>query len=84
LFEADYLLKRIGLGTEPSRLDSVPSNWSLVSETLDTLRESRTFDVTSRFWFYPVLRAVKVRQNIASVSGLKVKVFTGSSLLGVG
>jgi len=76
LYEADYLLKRISLGIEPSRVVAVPSNWSLVDETLRTLADANGFDITSRFWFYPVLKAVKVRQNVASVSGLEVKVFT--------
>jgi tetratricopeptide (TPR) repeat protein len=75
LFEADYLLKRIGLGLEPSGLAVVPSHWSLVGETVSTF-SSKAFEVTSRFWFYPVLKAVKVRENVATVGSLKVKVFT--------
>jgi len=71
LLDADYTrLKRIGLGLLPPGID-IESYWDLA--------KSRPYDdykVGSRFWFFPILHSVVIREGVASVSGLKIGVFT--------
>ncbi|MCJ7728516.1 MAG: tetratricopeptide repeat protein [Sedimentisphaerales bacterium] len=75
LFDADYLLKRIGLGIVPAGISGFESYWEI---GLKILEESPGLErrVLSRFWFYPVAPSVAVRANVASIGNLKIGVFT--------
>lgn len=76
LFDADLRLKEIAMGLAASHVPEVRSYWDL---TLDEMRESHASSevlVNARFWFYPVLPVVSVRENVAALRGLNVEVFT--------
>lgn len=74
LFEADYLLKRVGMGLIPSGVPGLKSDWDLFTEWAQ--RQSGRTRINSRFWFYPVLPSVTVREDVVSCTGLSVGVFT--------
>jgi hypothetical protein len=75
LYVADYNLKRIGIGFSPTGVENVPSYWDLSTETSGA-SPGRTRKISSRFWFYPVLPSVAVRENVVAIKGLKIGVFT--------
>ena len=75
LFEADYLLKQMGLGYEQSKVPGVPSEWEMwvKQQEYDNRRSVR---ISSRGWFYPELGATPTRENVAAFKGLKVGVYS--------
>jgi tetratricopeptide (TPR) repeat protein len=75
LFDADYRLKQIGMGLLPTSIQGFKSYWDL---RIEEAKESpiRSCQIGSRFWFYPVLPSVSVREEVVSIKGLKVGVFT--------
>jgi tetratricopeptide (TPR) repeat protein len=75
LFEADYRLKQLAIGLLPLGIPGLMSSWERGEESLKT-SPKRSFKITSRFWFYPVLPSVAVREDVVAVKGLKVGVFT--------
>lgn len=75
LLEADYKLKRIGMGLIPSGLADLKSYWDLRGENLKK-RLHGSYKIRSRFWFYPVLHSVSVREDVVAMKGLKIGVFT--------
>jgi tetratricopeptide (TPR) repeat protein len=75
LFDADYKLKRIGMRLLPSGVQGFKTYWDLGMERLKE-GTGGSFNISSRFWFYPVLRNVSVREDVAAIKGLKVGVFT--------
>ena len=75
LLEADYRLKRIGMGLLASGISHFKSYWDLEMERLIG-GGLDNFKTNSRFWFYPVLPSVSVRQDVVAIKGLKVGIFT--------
>ena len=75
LFDADYRLKRIGMGLLSPGVPGLKTYWDLGMEeaTHGSMGER---EIGSRFWFYPVLPSVSVREDVVSIRGLKVGVFT--------
>ncbi len=76
LFDADFRLKKIGMGLLPSSVDEVDSYWNLSLK--DTSIQSGNFSIGNRFWFYPIPAPTTIRENVGALpsEGLKVAVFT--------
>jgi tetratricopeptide (TPR) repeat protein len=75
LYDADYLLKQLGLGKVPMGVKSVRSSWDLwLEESRQQNRQS--LEVSSRVWFFPIIAATPARNNVAAYKGLKVGVFS--------
>jgi len=75
LFDADYRLKRIGMGLLPAAVPGLNTYWDLGEKRVKQ-RPEVSYKIGSRFWFYPVLPNVSVREDVVAVQGLKVGVFT--------
>lgn len=75
LFDADYRLKRIGMGLLSPGIPGFKTYWDLGVERIKE-NFGGSWDVSSRFWFYPVLPSVSVREDVVVIKGLKVGVFT--------
>jgi hypothetical protein len=72
LFDADYRLKRLAMGLLEAGAPGFRTYWELGKE-----REfRRSLNISSRFWFYPVLPSVTVREDVVAIKGLTVGVFT--------
>ena len=76
LLDADYRLKQIGLGLRASGVPGLQTFWDVSVERAKTRQSLSQYIVNSRFWFYPVLPSVAVRENVVAIGGLKVGVFT--------
>lgn len=75
LFDADYRLKKIGMGLLPSGVPGLKTYWDLGMERAKH-GSGGSYKIGSRFWFYPVLPSVTVREGVVAIRGLKVGVFT--------
>ena len=75
LFDADYRLKKIGMGLLPSGVQGLETYWDLGMERAKH-GSGGSHKIGSRFWFYPVLPSVTVREDVVAIKGLKVGVFT--------
>ncbi|MCK4245543.1 MAG: tetratricopeptide repeat protein, partial [Candidatus Omnitrophica bacterium] len=75
LFDADYRLKQIGMGLLPSGVPGLKTDWDLGMERAKEA-PGGSYKISSRFWFYPVLPSVSVREDVVAIKGLKVGVFT--------
>ena len=78
LYEADYRLKEISFGTVPP---GIPTLKSVYDRDLDELQSSsgggsKSSEINSRLWFYPINPHVVVREGVCVVRGLNVGVFT--------
>lgn len=75
LFDADYRLKLIGLGHLKSGVSGMPTYWDLwLNNTKDQTYDD--FSDAVRFWFYPVLSNVTIRNGVAAIGKLRVKIFS--------
>ena len=61
-FDADYLMKKIGLSLTPSRVDGVRTYFKLSCDEAARSGRKRT-EVLSRFWYYPVVSRVVTLGN---------------------
>ena len=75
LFEADFRLKKIGMGLLPPGIPNLKTYWDLAMEKAKE-KAGASHKICSRFWFYPVLPSVTVREDVVAIKGLKVGVFT--------
>ena len=75
LFDADYRLKRIGMGLLAPGIPGLKTYWDLGMERAKE-GAGGSHKINSRFWFYPVLPSVSVREDVVAIKGLKVGVFT--------
>jgi TPR repeat protein len=75
LLDADYKLKRIGMGLLPAGVSNFVTYWDLGFKRRGDDAEER-WSINSRFWFYPILPNVSVRADVVVCQGLKVGVFT--------
>jgi tetratricopeptide (TPR) repeat protein len=76
MFDADLRLKMIGMGLLPSGVDGLTSQWDRSVDEIKAGQGTGEFEISSRFWFYPVIPLVTVREDVAAMEGLKVAVFT--------
>ena len=76
LFDADYKLKQMGMGLISPSVVGVKTYWDLSIEQIRTERAKKERKINSRFWFYPIMPSVAVRQDVVAIGGLKVGVFT--------
>jgi len=71
LFVADYKLKEISFGILDIGILGLESYWGLIDQ--DIYNE---YEISSRFWFYPLNPGVVVRENVVAIEDAKVGVFT--------
>jgi tetratricopeptide (TPR) repeat protein len=74
LLAADYTLKTISFDIEVPKAGAPPSMWNLLRKRVSGSRSD--FRINSRFWFYPILPSVLVRDGVAAIRDLKVAVFS--------
>lgn len=74
-YEADWLMKRIGLGIEKLPTDKVKSYFDLSVEQAKNAGGTNT-RVGSRFWFYPVVSRVNVIGDVVLLEKFQMGVFT--------
>jgi tetratricopeptide (TPR) repeat protein len=72
LINADYQLKLIGMGHLPTGDKAVRSYWG----NLRTTPAAKLPRGSTRFWFFPVLSNVTLRQGVIAISDLSVQVLT--------
>jgi tetratricopeptide (TPR) repeat protein len=72
--DADYRMKKISFGLLPAGIPDFKTGWDFAAE--DILILNQRFDILSRLWFYPVTPSVLIREDVVSIKGLKVGVFT--------
>lgn len=81
LFDTDYILKEIAFGLVPPDVKGVESYWDIslaeIKQTMDNISWKGT-----RFWFYPILPNVIVRDEVAVIKELRVGVFTELLFIG--
>lgn len=75
LLAADYLLKLIAFGIEVPAGVELQSEWESLRQRSWSSRHT-SFAVNSRFWFYPILPRVLVRDDVVSIGDLQVGVFS--------
>ncbi|HAV42563.1 TPA: hypothetical protein DCX15_00900, partial [bacterium] len=79
LFDADYRLKKVGMGLLSPGIPVLKTCWDLWMEEAKEGAKRDTGGsrkIGSRSWFYPVLPSVSVREDVVAMKGLKVGVFT--------
>jgi tetratricopeptide (TPR) repeat protein len=74
-FEADWLMKRIGLGLERVPVAGLSTYYDLAVERTRVASKSNT-SVTSRFWFYPIMSRVNVVGGVVLLERFQMGVFT--------
>jgi tetratricopeptide (TPR) repeat protein len=74
-YEADWLMKRIGLGLEQLPIDKLETYYKL---SLDQQRRSGggRANVRSRFWFYPIVNRVNVFGDVVLLEKFQMGIFT--------
>lgn len=73
LFDADYRIKLIGLGYMESGVAAFPPYWNLIVQ-----EQSGQLERLQRFWIYPILSNIVIRDDVAAMMDLNFKVFTES------
>jgi len=76
MYEADYLMKQMGMGLKPTGIEGLRTYWDRSVVETDSGTGARQSSINSRFWFYPISPHVVVREGVCVVRGLKVGVFT--------
>ena len=74
-FEADWLMKKIGLSLEKLPINNLKSYFDLCTEQIRN-SGSGISSVGSRFWFYPIVNQVNVIGDVALLEQFKMGVFT--------
>ena len=72
LFGADYLLKKIGMNMTPAQVPGLRTDADLARQ----YGSAGSSNVLSRYWFYPTALQTVIREDIATIKGLRVAVFT--------
>jgi tetratricopeptide (TPR) repeat protein len=76
MYEADYLMKQLGMALKPTGVEGLRTYWDRFVEESISPSSARRREIGSRFWFYPISPHVVVREGICVVRGLKVGVYT--------
>jgi tetratricopeptide (TPR) repeat protein len=74
--DADYRMKKIGFGLLPAGIPDFKTDWDFSIENFLNQSMTQLLSINSRYWFYPVTPSVLIREDVASIKGLKVGVFT--------
>ena len=74
-YEADWLMKKIGLSLEKLPVKNLKSYFDLCVEQARNSYSGNT-RVYSRFWFYPIVNQVNVIGDVALLENFKMGVFT--------
>jgi len=74
-FEADWLMKKIGLGIESPPVEKLKTYYDLSAEQHRSSRAGVS-RVISRFWFYPILSRVNVVGDVVLLEKFQLGVFT--------
>jgi hypothetical protein len=74
-FKADLLMKKIGLGLEPARVEGIQRYFDLAVMEAKKRGGERT-DVFSRFWYYPVITRVVTVGNGVLIDQCELAVLT--------
>jgi len=74
-YEADWLMKRIGLGLERLPVERLKTYYDLSVEQARNTGAVRT-NVGSRFWFYPIVNRVNVIGDVVLLEKFQMGVFT--------
>ena len=76
LLAADWSLKQMALGLQEPVVEGVTSYWSeALGEFLSGISSDRV-EVGSRFWIYPLVQSIRVRENVAVIRGFSVSFFS--------
>ena len=75
LFDADYRLKKMGMGLLPSGVDGLRTYWDLSVEEIRQ-KPSKQWKIESRIWLYPIVSNVAVREGVVAIRDLRIGVFT--------
>jgi tetratricopeptide (TPR) repeat protein len=73
-YEADWLMKRVGLGLEKLDVDQLQIYFDLLLKEHAT-SHSNSF-AASRFWFYPIINRVNVLGDVVLLEKFRMGVFT--------
>src|SRR6185295_9619041 len=73
-FEADWLMKKIGINLEQLPVDGLKTYFDVTKEEASRLGGGA--QVSSRFWFYPSLNRVNVVDEIVLLERFQMGVFT--------
>jgi tetratricopeptide (TPR) repeat protein len=74
-YEADWLMKQIGLGLEKLPIEKLKTYYDLSLEQHRQARGGKT-SVGSRFWFYPIVNRVNVFGDVVLLEKFQMGVFT--------
>jgi tetratricopeptide (TPR) repeat protein len=73
-YEADWLMKRVGLGLEKLDVDKLQIYFDLLLKE-EAITHSTSF-AASRFWFYPIINRVNVLGDVILLEKFKMGVLT--------
>lgn len=76
LLDADFRMKRLSMGLEDTGVPGVVNRWDKSVELLQSGHMSKGIGVLSRYWFCPILPSIRVRDDVASIGGLRVGLLT--------
>ena len=79
LFDADFTLKKIGMGLLPS---GIPGFKTYRDLNMEGAKEGNSRRIPSRFWLFALPPFVSVLQGLVTIRGLEVRVFAESLLRG--
>lgn len=76
LLEADYVLKKIVLGSHPTKIDGLKSYWDIGMEMAKQDPENIQ-NIKSGLWLFPVIANVIVDDNVVEIKRVDLEVFPG-------
>jgi len=79
LLDADFLLKLICVGYVDSGVEAIGDAWQLYVDMYSRLAKNGNSveipAIQGRFWYYPIVSRITVRDNVATFKDLKMGVF---------
>lgn len=75
MFDADYILKQIGMGLLESGLPNLNTYWDMVADEAKQSR-ARDYKVNFSIWLYPVLSCVMIKDDVALMNRTEICIFT--------
>ncbi len=76
LLDADFRMKRFSMGLEKTGVPGLVNRWDKSVELLQSGQMNKGIGVLSRYWFCPILPSIRVRDDVASIGGLRVGLLT--------
>lgn len=74
-FEADWLMKKIGMELESVGVPGLKTYYNLSVEQARN-RGTKQSEICSRFWFFPIMNNVDVADSMAVINNFQLGVFT--------